>query len=116
MKQTNKMSLKDFIWLKMAEGHNPTDQELFKFLGKEPNFATCAEYHRQYKSFQHFIDYFKEYETNPNSRIWAYRNSYRGAKKRYSLIPHKDINESYKISLAYYDYLRGKGVAVENSR
>lgn len=99
-------SLKQFIWDKMEKGEYILDQDLASFVGKdkEVNFYTAECYKREYTAFNNDKNFFKDWETNPETIIAHYRRRYQISRGE---------NKWYKISKNYYNYLKEKGIKCE---
>ena len=98
-----KETLKQFIFRKMSKGNYILDQDLARFVGKdkEVNFYTAECYKREYLNFENDKQFFKDWEINHNTIIAHYRRRYQISRGE---------NKWYKISKAYFLYLKEKGI------
>jgi hypothetical protein len=98
----NKKSLKQFIFDKLEHQNYILDNEVYKFLNKEPNWYSVQQYKNDYFRLKSAQQYFREFEVNQNTIIKHSGNKY--------LIRDK-MWENMKwivIPKIYFDYLKTK--------
>lgn len=110
------MNLKQFIFNRMQENGYCLDIELAKFCNdngwneeRDIPFRQAEIYKTQYRSLENQKSQFDEKE---NKVISSYKNSHKNAKTKYSL-RYKGMEEGtgYKITKAYFEYLKDNGLA-----
>ena len=102
------ITLKQFIFTKKIKGEPITDQIIYKFLGKEPNFYTVEQYKREWEKLVSAKQDFKKFESDKSSIIYH-------SGRKYLL--RNRMSESlawHQIPKIYFEYLREKGVEVFN--
>ena len=100
------MKIKQFIFKEMENKGYVLDQEVFNFLGKEPNYYTIELYKKEWLGFKRAKEYFIDFENNKNTII-------RKSGRRYLIIIK--MSESlgwYLIPKSYFNYLKEKGVEI----
>jgi len=102
------MNLKEFIFTKKIKGERITDQDVYVFLGKEPNYYTVEQYKREWEKLVNAKQDFKMFENNKNTIIYhSYRKYLLKNRMSESLAWHQ-------IPKIYFEYLKEKGVEVFN--
>ena len=102
-----KKSLKQFIFKEMKIKGYVLDQEVFNFLGKEPNFSTVELYKDEYRRFEFLKKRFEEFVKDPTAEIEKC-----GRWHSLTSAEMKKEHRIYKIPKTYFEYLKKLGVKV----
>ena len=98
-------TLKQFVFEKLEENGCVLDQDVYNFLGREPNFYTIQQYKGEFYSFHYAKKYFENFEEDKTTKI--------GKGNRMYYITNEEMekdNRIIKIPKIYYNYLKDKGV------
>lgn len=110
-----KITLKQFVFEKMAKGEYITDQSVARFLRannwseeRDIPYSSVETYKREYEMLEWQKSKFDDLE---EKTIHSYKNSYKHAKTKYFL-EYKGIGENrhQPITKAYFNYLKEKGI------
>ena len=93
------MTLKQFIQESVDKGEYLSDQQVFKFLGEEPNWGTIEEYKREAITLKRDKDYFADLIESKNYKVEKHHRRYLIRDNAWR------ENEYKKISKAYYEFL-----------
>lgn len=97
-----KKTLKKFIFEEMEKKGYVLDQEVYKFLGREPDYYTVSVYKTEFENLRRYTEHFKDL---PNKVI---------SKGNRKYLLRNSMSEGlgwYKIPKVYYKYLKENNLA-----